>query len=208
MTHHSHLFGGLRSAPRAGRGPRRLRRRRRGDRRGVRDDEAILDVSRRPGTRPADVWRRPPTADRRPRTTRGVGPAPSPAPGPDDAAPSRPQSPIEPIAEPPPRRPPTAEAPAPSIPEDAKWVKSCRPHYKRRRVETCEAHCASRRTIMRRLLNSATHGRFSSRGALGGTRPISWPSLAPTECAATIIKLAGGGMVGRRNPSMRERRVQ
>ena len=100
----------------------------------LQDDEAILDVFQPPGYEAggADVWTRPPTAD---HLTGVRSPAPSPAPGPDDAAPSRPQSPIEPIAEPPPRRPPTAEAPAPSIPGDAKWVKSCRPHTTKRTPE-------------------------------------------------------------------------
>jgi hypothetical protein len=98
----------------------------------LRDDEAILDVYQETGG--ADIWRRPPTADRPPSSDHLTG-VRSPAPGPDDAAPSRPQSPIEPVAEPPRRRPSTAEAPAPSIPGDAKWVKSCRPHTTKKTPE-------------------------------------------------------------------------
>ena len=55
----------------------------------LQDDEAILDVYQEPGG--ADIWRRPPTADRPPSSDHLTG-VRSPAPGPDDAAPSRPRS--------------------------------------------------------------------------------------------------------------------
>ena len=80
----------------------------------------ILDVYQEAG---ADIWRRPPT--RITAFIRSLDWRPEPRAGPGRRRALEAAEPHRAIA---PRRPSRREAPAPSIPGDEKWKKSCRLH--------------------------------------------------------------------------------